>query len=392
LQDTLQSANRDEDQLVRMLTDMQMKDYSRADTEDLTSPVVKRSGADMGLRKVISYLQSGMLCPVYGLRFPPDHQRRYHNHLDWRASQAREESNNPVRNRSWYKPQINWVTYHEMQRAEKPKPKQAPKIDLTDDKVDLTDNKKGGSDDDDDDDDIILVNSTPGKKTKSKPSMIHMENTGNNDDNEESLFVPDTPTPSRIFRQFSKKELRRLSSTASNTADNNEVPLSVLNQLESQYCAISNEPFETYYNEKEEEWYAKDCVILEGKAYHLKNLKDKSLLLTNEDEEEENEMENGNENNDNTGDGDKQGNSGNTTNSEDNSNNKENISDNPEQPMKSAKLDDGTQLVTKSGEETDMKRKIPNLGITEPVEEAIMPLNIPIDEVPIDIPIDEDSD
>jgi len=222
--------------------------------------------------------------------------------------------------------------------------------------------------------------------------MGHMENTGNNDDNEESLFVPDTPTPSRIFRQFSKKELRRLSSTASNTADNNEVPLSVLNQLESQYCAISNEPFETYYNEKEEEWYAKDCVILEGKAYHLKNLKDKSLLLTNEDEEEENEMENGNENNDNTGDGDKQGNSGNTTNSEDDSNNKENISDNPEQPMKSAKLDDGTQLVTKSGEETDMKRKIPNLGITEPVEEAIMPLNIPIDEVPIDIPIDEDSD
>ena len=65
LHDTLQSANRDEDQLVRMLTDMQMKDYSRAETEDLTSPVVKRSGADMGLRKVIGYLQSGMLWRIF---------------------------------------------------------------------------------------------------------------------------------------------------------------------------------------------------------------------------------------------------------------------------------------------------------------------------------------
>ena len=193
---------------------------------------------------------------------------------------------------------MNWVTYHEMQRAEKPKPKQAPKIDLTDDKVDLTENNNNKNsnnsvidDDDNDDDDIILVNSTPGKRRgKSKPSRINMESSNNNNDDdneEESLFVPDTPTPSRIFRQFSKKELRRLSSTASNN-DNNEVPLSVLNQLESQYCAISDEPFDTYYNETEEEWYAKDCVILEGKAYHLQNLKDKSLLLTNEDEEVEN--------------------------------------------------------------------------------------------------------
>ena len=178
---------------------------------------------------------------------------------------------------------MNWVTYHEMQRAEKPKPKQAPKIDLTDDKVDLTENNNKNGNNSIDDDDIILVNSTPGKKrnggTKSKPSRINMENNNNNDNEEESLFVPDTPTPSRIFRQFSKKELRRLSSTASNN-DNNEVPLSVLNQLESQYCAISDEPFDTYYNETEEEWYAKDCVILEGKAYHLQNLKDKSLLLT----------------------------------------------------------------------------------------------------------------
>merc|ERR1711920_341836 len=104
-----------------------------------------------------------------------------------------------------------------------------------------------------------------------------------------SLFVPDTPTPTKLFnKQLSKKELRRLSSTASNlSTDNNEVPLSVLNQLDYQYCAISDEPFDTYYNEKEEEWYAKDCVILEGKAYHLKNLKDKSLLIGDDEPEDD---------------------------------------------------------------------------------------------------------
>ena len=228
---------------------------------------------------------------------------------------------------------MSWVTYHELKREHKKSKKQPQTVDLTEDKLTPQD------------DEIVIVKSTPGKKNK--PSGLDLpENPGLGD---ESLFVPETPTPTKFKKQFSKQELRRLSSTVS-SSENNEVRVSQLNQLESgPYCAISEEPFETYYNEQEEEWYAKDCVIMEGKAYHVKNLRDKSLLMA-DDDDKENEVKSG------------ENDSGNVI----------------EPPMKTAKLENGEAGTTKSVDENDSKRKLANFGLSEPIE------------VPVDVPVDED--